>query len=95
MEIEIVNGDERQAAAESFRDTTETRLAALEGKPGHGPQDETTADGDNIAGILRTFEARILQMETLVAENTSANLRLADALKALQDQVKAQQPPGQ
>jgi chromosome segregation ATPase len=89
-----VESEEDRAAAESFRTNTESRLAKLESSSGTVPA--VDGDGSAVAGLLRTFETRIQQMETNVAENTSANLRLADAVATLQTAVKAlQQPPGQ
>jgi len=94
MEDETIIPIERAAGecGDSFRTWIEERLARLEGARETAV---TLEDGSAVAGLLRTFEARIQTMETNVAENTSANLRLADAVASLHNAVKALQPPGQ
>ena len=59
---------EQGPPADSFRGNVERRLDALESGSG----------GDTAAGLIRTYEARIKQMETLVSENTSQLLKVTE-----------------
>jgi cell division GTPase FtsZ len=87
-ENEEANG--AAAAPESFRGMIESlledihrRMCAIEAGAG---------GGDSAAGLLRTFDERIKQLETITAENTSSILRLSDLVTNLAAQVKALTP---
>lgn len=78
--------------AESFRTTTERQLAecysrikTLEAGGAAG----LDSQGNSLEGKIRTFESRIMATETNVAENTSANLKLADIMTAHANQIAA------
>jgi len=95
-----MDGEILEVPADSFRTAVEGRLAALESNQGGADSvriGEAGADteGNSLAGIVRTCEARVSQAEGTLAENTSAILRLTDLVKSLADQVKALQPPTQ
>lgn len=87
-------------AAESFRESLERRLEALEGG---GTSNENTADirrrlevlegisgQDSNAGLVRTLGDRATALETTTGENVSAILRLTDIVKAQAATIKTQ-----
>jgi hypothetical protein len=88
MEGEEINAGaaEELKAPDSFRTTTETRLANLEAgvPPGHQPPagDVTDEDGNSLAGRVRVLEARMMQLETIQAENTANILKLSELCQA-------------
>jgi hypothetical protein len=85
--------NENHKSAESFRDNIEARLVRLEGRAGEWGTDPLTVD--SAAGLLRTYADRILQVETIQAENRSAILRALDLMGALRkefDEYKASKP---
>lgn len=96
----------------SFRTVTETVLEQYHAILEHCHNRLTRLElnqpgtGDSAAGLLRTFEERIRQVETIQAENTSNILRVtelfqlqlaahSETLARLENLVKALQPIGQ
>lgn len=75
---EIANRPARsfRADVEEFFQHCHDRLTKLES--GGAIVDE---DGNSLAGKIRTFEQRILQVETVQAENTSNLVRLSDLVQ--------------
>ena len=63
--------------ARSFRLDIEERLAALE-EGGGAAADAVDEEGNSLAGKIRTFEQRILAVESIQAENTSSILRVSE-----------------
>jgi hypothetical protein len=80
---EITGGAAEERPALSFRELIERRLEALEGTalPGMAPRqvgDITDEEGNSLAGRVRVLEARMMQLETIQAENTSNILKMSE-----------------
>jgi len=80
------------AGVESFRTTVEkqlaecySRLKTLEAGGAAG----LDSQGNSLEGKIRTFEGRILAVETVQAENTSSLLRMADVVSAQAGRIAA------
>jgi uncharacterized coiled-coil protein SlyX len=103
-----MEGEERQEKVASFRDDVEARLNALESSQAAAAEADRARigaagadpEGNSLVGLVRTCEARVSQVETGIAENTSAVLRLtglvesqAATIAQLTNEVKALRPP--
>lgn len=68
--------------ARSFRAEIEQRLEALEaGSNGASAGAGDDGQGNSLVGLVRTHDARLTQLETIQAENTSNILRLSDLVQ--------------
>jgi hypothetical protein len=87
----------------SFRTQVEEMLEKHHGRLSQLEDGAGQESGDSVRGLLRTFEARITQVETVQADNTSAILRVSESFQKqletqaasiadLQAQLSALQP---